>query len=305
MSNNQIDFIGIGAAKSGSSWLAECLRQHPNINLPGNNKELNELNLHKNKELNYFTKNFHLFNTRENLRCTNYDRGIDWYLNQFPKTKYGIIKGEISPSYLFDSASSCLIKKQFPNIKIIVILRNPIDLIYSLFWFKKYTIDSKFDHNFEEAINEGSILKHGLLYQQLQKYYQQFPEKNIHSIIYDQIKLNPQKEIQKLYQFLNVNSNFKPANINKKINKTKTVKSENLKKICQNILIVIKNIGLSSLAKKLSTNYSCNLIYHKINLSNKNYPPMAENTRKKLKKYYQEEINNLQNLINHDLSNWE
>ena len=45
-----------------------------------------------------------------------------------------------------------------------------------------------------------------------------FPKKNIHIIIVDEIKINPKKILKNLYSFLDVNENFVPKSIDKKIN---------------------------------------------------------------------------------------
>ncbi len=81
----KIDFIGIGAAKSGTTWLFHCLGQHPQICLS------------EPKEINYFNQrgSFRNFNK-------NHTKPFSWYINHFRHCQANKIKGEFSPIYLYD-----------------------------------------------------------------------------------------------------------------------------------------------------------------------------------------------------------
>ncbi|MDJ0647292.1 MAG: tetratricopeptide repeat protein [Xenococcaceae cyanobacterium MO_188.B19] len=107
-----IDFIIIGAAKCGTSSLHGYLNNHPQILLP-----------HK-KELAFFSR--------------RYDYGIDWYLAHFPSItdRDDFITGEATPNYIRFPISAERIKKHFPNIKLILLLRNPIDRTISWHYHK-------------------------------------------------------------------------------------------------------------------------------------------------------------------------
>ena len=95
------DFIIVGASKCGTTSLFFYLSQHPYILLP-----------HK-KEIDFFNRNFHL--------------GVSWYLAQFPAVADArFITGEASPLYIYDPLARARIKQLFPNIKIIMMLRNPV-----------------------------------------------------------------------------------------------------------------------------------------------------------------------------------
>jgi hypothetical protein len=103
-----LDFLVIGAQKSGTSSLHEWLIQIPEISLP-------EI-----KETHFFSdSNLHKL-------------GIDWYLQQFTKKEASKTKtGEIDPDYLFSETAPLLIKKLTDINKFIIILRQPLDRAYS------------------------------------------------------------------------------------------------------------------------------------------------------------------------------
>ena len=100
---NAPDFLIIGAAKCGTSSLFNYLKSHPQILLP-----------HK-KEINFFG--------------TKFKYGIDWYLAHFPNIsdRADFVTGEATPNYIRFPKAAQQIQANFPQIKLIVLLRNPID----------------------------------------------------------------------------------------------------------------------------------------------------------------------------------
>ena len=96
------NFIIIGASKCGTTSLFFYLSQHPQILPP-----------HK-KEIDFFNYNF--------------DLGLSWYLAHFPAIADGkqFITGEASPFYMYDPLARARIKQLFPDIKLIIMLRNPV-----------------------------------------------------------------------------------------------------------------------------------------------------------------------------------
>ncbi len=106
------DFLIIGAAKCGTSSLFNYLKSHPQILLP-----------HK-KEINFFGSKFQY--------------GINWYLSQFPSIsdRPDFITGEATPNYIRFPKAAQKIKSHFPQIKLIVLLRNPIDRAVSWHYHK-------------------------------------------------------------------------------------------------------------------------------------------------------------------------
>jgi tetratricopeptide (TPR) repeat protein len=125
---NPPDFLIIGAAKCGTSSLHKYLNHHPQILFP-----------HK-KELDFFWQ--------------HYDRGIDWYLAQFPAIcdRPDFLTGEATPNYIRFPEVARRIQQLHPNIKLIVLLRNPIDRAVSWHYHKLNTGLNRDYENLEEAI---------------------------------------------------------------------------------------------------------------------------------------------------------
>ena len=137
MSDNQnYDFLIIGAARSGTTSLYEYLIQHSSIYSAIG------------KEVYFFDK--------------KYSKGINWYRSFFPSKfsrfiisslqKKPFLTGEATPRYLFHPHSPKRVHQVIPNVKLIVLLRNPIDRAYSHYQMEVDHGDEKL--TFEEAIEK-------------------------------------------------------------------------------------------------------------------------------------------------------
>ena len=116
----RIDFIVIGAAKAGTTWLADNLRNHPQIFLP------------EKKELIYFNKTMQFGRDIRNYR---YEKPVSWYHAFFENARPDQIKGEISPHYLTSTEAIKKIYQYNPDIKLLITLRNPVEVVYSSYYF--------------------------------------------------------------------------------------------------------------------------------------------------------------------------
>ena len=136
--NKIIDFLVIGAARSGTTSLAAYLRSHPSIYLP------------LEKETCFFSDN------------DRYNKGVDWYLQSYfhcRKSENKII-GEATPAYMLFKYIPERIFSTTPNTKLIAILRNPIYRAYSHYRFaKRLGIESRdFNEAIKDLIKEESYL---------------------------------------------------------------------------------------------------------------------------------------------------
>ena len=111
---NKPNFFIVGMPKCGTTSLNHYLRHHPQIIMA------------EFKEPHYFGKDL--------TRLTNlYLQDEESYLKLFVSKKKASIIGEVSPYYLFSYSAPQEIIKFNPSSKIIILLRNPTDLVYSLY----------------------------------------------------------------------------------------------------------------------------------------------------------------------------
>jgi len=285
-----IDFIGIGNGRSGSTWISECLAQHPDVLFSSEKSR---------KELKFFCVA---------SNWSNYEKGIDWYLKQFPPYQEGKVRGEFCPSYLHDKKSHLKIKEHFPGVKIIAVLRNPIDWIYASYqWCRTAVYYGPTPESFEEALKlsqfGNSFLEGGFYFKLLSKYFDAFPAKNIHIIIFDDIKINPQKVAMDLFSFLGVGEDFTPTILNEQVNKSKVVKSNFLHALAHKFLKFAEK-NWKSLFIFVNNSDFLHDVYNKFNIADKEYAAVSPKTREWLRDYYREDIHALEKLIGKDLSSW-
>ncbi|HEY4497926.1 MAG TPA: sulfotransferase, partial [Candidatus Paceibacterota bacterium] len=216
MSNNfKIDFIGIGAAKSGTTWIARMLEEHPNVCM-SEPKEVAYFN-----ELHRQGKQYFYRDKEKSMYNPDFHKPLSWYARHFAHCKHGQKKGEFSPVYFYDEKAAAEIKKHFPDAKLIVCLRNPIDRAYSDYWMIRETFKLE-KSSFEEALqNDPLHIEKGLYFKQLSRYLKLFPREQIHIIFYDDIKEKPENTIRALYAFLGVNSSFIPRGVLRRSNWSK------------------------------------------------------------------------------------
>jgi hypothetical protein len=115
------DFIIIGAMKSGTSSLFAYLSQHPQL-YPSCKKEV------------------HFFDGGLNPKIDTFEKGQAWYRAHFPLTSKMSIDSktfEASPLYIFNPLAPKRIFDLVPNVKIIAVLRNPIERAISHYFHEK------------------------------------------------------------------------------------------------------------------------------------------------------------------------
>lgn len=288
----KIDFIGIGAAKAGTTWLADALRQHPDIFIP------------EKKELIYFCKT----ELATQIRNYRYEKPITWYHSFFKSAALDQIKGEISPHYLNAPEAVEKIYQYNPEIKIIAALRNPVERVVS-HYFYAIQIGKIPPVSFADAINNYPIiLKYGLYFKHLTRYYNQFPNSNIKIVLFDDLKGHPQSLYSEILNFLRVREHV-PSTLDKKINRTKQNRISRLNYLIESSRIFIhqnkllflrpflKYTGITPLAEfvrdHLNTTYNTR---QKFKLSPDIYDMLYD--------YYSEDIKSLEKLIDRDLSGW-
>jgi len=100
-------FMVVGAQKAGTTTLDRWLRDYPEISLP------------RGKETHFFSD------------PDKFDRGVEWYLRQFPEYRPGQIRGEVAPQYMYSLEAPARIGQLISSPRFVFLLRHPIDRAYS------------------------------------------------------------------------------------------------------------------------------------------------------------------------------
>ena len=270
-----IDFIGIGAQKSATSWIYSQLKKHKDICIPV-------------KELHFFSRKRYEI------------KGIDWYENKFHMCK-NTMKGEFSTSYLNTKGVAKKISDNYPNIKIIVSLRDPVKRAFSNYLNDIMSGDVSKELSFEEAImSHPEYLEQGFYYEQIRQYLKYFKKENIHIILFENIKKNPQIVLEDLFKFLNV-VQYKEEDLCKK-NVSRIPKNASLERVMF-IIAQFLNNGRTRWCYHLIKRSNLHNMIRKINTDNKK-PRLS---RLEYNKYIEQYANDMQSLAKEfklDVSYW-
>jgi hypothetical protein len=293
-SNFQLDFLGIGTEKSGTSWIANCLMEHPEINLP------------KEKELFFWNAYDPHYLEVDNLKYETL--GIEWYKKQFGKQSSKKLNGEFTPTYIYCETAAKRIREKFPNIKFIIILRNPTQRAFS-----QYIHDKKIglikNISFEKAIeSHENYLTKGLYSKFIKIYLSNFPRENFFITTFDEMVKNPEELMTDIYSFLSLNNtSFVAKSTFKKANQASSVKFSPLNYFMMHSEYFLRKNKLNFILNFLEILKIRKLAISIRNLNTsplKEYPEIKNNTFLKLKKYYLDDVVALENLLNLDLSSW-
>lgn len=291
--HQKIDFIGIGAAKSGTTWVSACLAEHPDIlfSTEKSRKELSFFNSHQ------------TWQGSGGFDLSTWEKGFEWYFDQFPPAAEGKIRGEFTVTYMIDELARQRIKEYLPHVKLLVILRNPADMLYSLHHFGLGSAVSGVTGTFEEAFETNKRTRFGFYFNFLKAYFEDFPSENIYVGIYEELKQNPVGEIKKIYEFLGVDSSFVPPSLMKSVNASFKPRSNILKLVVHRFLRILKKFSPRFYFSILDSNFLANL-YSKLNKTSKRYAPMSAELRKRVIDFYAADVKNLEILLGRDLSVW-
>lgn len=187
------NFFIVGAAKSGTSALYRYLREHPNIFMP-------EL-----KEPHFFATD------HPNQRII---RTMDEYLRLFyPAGSQHLAVGEASPQYLRSDLALQNIRDFNPQARIIIMLRNPVDRIYSLHSHMVFNFDETIT-DFAAAWREKGMNNRnhtafdykaaGKLSEHIYSILRLFPREQVMIILFDDFIKEPLAVYKEVLQFLSV-----------------------------------------------------------------------------------------------------
>ena len=274
------NFLVAGAAKAGTTWLHYCLEVHPEVFVP------------KQKELHFFSY------------PRLYEKGTEWYESFFREGAAKKAVGEVSPSYMPSPEAPSRIQNYNPNMRLIFILRNPIERAYS-----HYCMDMRIG-KVSTDINAGLSPQNprvtsGLYYSKLTQYLKLFPSEQIKIFLFDDIKNHPETLLAELYAFLEVDSSFKPLSLSKAKNTKKSLpKFPILYKYLKGVYEGI--ISRSEFSRGLLTQLRLRGyfdLFHKLNQGS-DFPRLSKEKERRLAEFYFKDVVDLSDLIGRDLSFW-
>lgn len=276
------DFIIVGAMKAGTTTLAHYLRQHSEIYIP--------------------EEELHFFDARGRF-ADRWGLGLEWYAKQFEDADPLELCGEKTPTYSYLPSVPKRIHRLVPDVKIIWMLRNPIDRSYSNYWHEVQKGAEKI--SFEEAVRREDervreniwkgYVRRSQYIEQIDRFLNYFDQESMHFCFLKNLKEKPIYSINKITSFLDVSGekiNFRA--IEKKKNITVLPYSISIRHHVRNLQKKIPLVGsmISKVERRLNRR------------SKPGYPEMRSSTRERLKHHFAPYNRRLEEKIGVDLSVW-
>lgn len=293
------NFLIIGAVKSGTTSLYHYLRQHPQIYMSPV------------KEPSFFAfKETELDSQLSRRRWASYDYilNIDDYRTLFEGVSDEVAIGEASPAYLIHPSAPKHIKHYVPDAKLIAILRDPVESIYSAYLMQRLygrerladfgqVIRRQETEEFKSWRLRQRYIDIGFYYTHLKRYFDIFDPMQIKIYIYDDFKAEPIRVLRNIFQFLGLNEAFIP-DLSIKYNVGGIPRCKAWHTFFQ-IRPVLRPLVPATLRQHVASNLSS---FQRRVLAKP--PPVEPNVRRELVQILRADILELQNLIGRDLSGW-
>lgn len=301
MSTRLPDFLIAGAAKCGTTAVAEYIGQHPRV-------YMSPL-----KEPKFMSSHFMTFPYKgpgDDFVEAFTIKDFKEYKQLFRWARGRMVLGEASvESLYYHDRIIPLIKRYLGDIKIIIVLRNPVDRAFSA--YKMLVRDGRETCTFEEALEKEEERKGknweyiwhlkdgGFYYDQVKGYLESFSDVKV--MLFEDLRDHAVAFMQELYRFLGVRDNFVPK-ISLKLNSSGALRNGFYR-------LLFRATGFKGMLYKfLSLNgVSDSVLLNAIEaVRDGELEPMhlQAETRIRLARTYQKDILKLQELIGRDLSAW-
>ncbi|MDP9342176.1 MAG: sulfotransferase [Actinomycetota bacterium] len=274
-------FLIVGAMRGGTSALAYCLQEHPQIFMPE-------------QEVNFFT----------NARA--YAAGPAEYARRFAGHGGEPLVGEKSPAYSAHPDVPERIARLLPDARLVWILRNPVDRAYS--HHRLFVQTGKERRPFEEAVTAEredapadwtvAYLGRGVYADQIQRYLQFFPRSQMASLLSEDFRARPAEALGSLCRFLDVDDGFTFTRFGVERNSARVPRSVGVQWAAYHLLVRMR------LPKRVRQP-----LYRAVRRVNTRRgvgtPPLDEGLRAQLLEFFEPHNRELAALTGLDLSAWE
>jgi hypothetical protein len=291
------DFFIVGAFKAGTSALYEYLRAHPQVFMPFHKEPL------------YFGDDL----TRRYGRMSEAE-----YLDLFRDAAAGQRVGEASTWYLYSACAAQEIKSFAPQAQIVVMLRNPVDVMYAqhsqlLFNAGEDIPDFADALAAEPARKRGERLPPGpvrvenMLYregvrfaEQLERYHDAFGSDRVHVVVYDDFRDDTAGAYAGVLEFLGVDASFRPDFA--VVNANKRPRLEILQRAIYRP--PRRLLGAVGWLRRFPMVHAARAALVRANSRSARRPPMDPGLRAELTREFEPEVRRLERLIGRELTAW-
>ena len=282
------NFFIAGAPRCGTSSLWRYLKDHPDIFMSAK------------KELYFFDSDLRPGGSQS--------PPIEQYLANFAAAGNSKMIGEATPSYLRSERAPTNIKAFSPEARIIIMLRNPVDVMHSLHSAALYDreplsdFEAAFEADAERRVPELIGYREFTNFpKQVGRYLDVFGRSNVHFIIFDDLKANPALVYRDTLRFLGVNTSG-PLPEFEVVNPNANVRNLRLHRNLARPPGVLRDVARALLPPPLRSRIKQALL--KSNRVTEPRAPIDPEVRRRLQKQVEPQVQQLTRLLGRDLSGW-
>jgi hypothetical protein len=293
------DFYIVGAPKSGTTAMYQYLGQHPDIFLPAT------------KELRFFGADLDVRGFAQ--------RDLDAFLSSFVAATPTQLVGAAYVWYLYSKTAASEIHRFTPDARIIVMLRAPAEMLYSL--HSEHLSNGNEDlPSFEDALEaeedrragrripRHAHLPQGLLYsevamyaEQLERYLELFGRHRVHVVLYDDFANDTAASYGETLRFLDVADDFRPLQFDI-VNPNKRVRSEGVRHFLARPPQLPRRIIRAAVPPVVRR-----ALYERakgLNITSSLRGPLSDETRDHINGLFRTDTRRLGEILERDLAHW-
>lgn len=266
------NFMIIGAMRSGTTTLSALLRAHPDVYMAPK------------KEVHYFSR--------------HWERGVDWYVQQFAGRRGEVAMGEATPSYMYFDDAVERMASVVPEARLIAILRDPVDRAWSHYWRGRVWGLEELD--FRRALEAEperlqtadaglfGYIDRGRYLRQLQNVCRFYRRDALNVVLFEDLVKAPRETLQEVCRFIGVDDSFEPPNLGVRSAPFMAVRSQRVRRLAASLRPRLLRKAVARLNQKPGVRY----------------PEMSPEIRAETAAFFAEDNAALAAWLGRDLSNW-
>lgn len=286
----KVDAFCIGAPKSGSTWLARVVDEHP------------EIQVSKPKEPFFFTS---VGSPYRDIPPDNFMSSWEWYRSCFPEESK--VNMDFSIHTMADPEAPKRIAKVFPGARFILILRDPATRLYSHYRMEERKKQEGFpgpqnmEPTFEEALANEKLVQRSRYAVLLEPWLDVYPKSRFHVVVLEEARQHPIRAVQEIFRYLEVDDEVEPPRIDRKVHPVPVKRG--LQRTLSTNAIWARQHGLKWLVDPISRRFPYRLLKR---LDNKKvrYPPLDGELENELRQRFLPDVERLEDMLELELDVW-
>lgn len=257
------NFLFLGPDKSGSTWLARVLSEHPDVFMPSS------------KELFFFDR--------------YYSRGVNWYSSFYSGARQQLIRADISHDYLFSNDAPRRIATVLGSPKMMVTIREPVDRAHSSYLYMRKQGRTRL--SFEDAlVRIPELVDHGAYWSHLRRYLETFGPGSVHVGSFSHLAADPVGFAAQVFDYLGVSEDVGLTAIGDRALPAMRARSHWAARIARQTGVLVRGMGFPALVTRSKQSALVNrLLYAPFD----SIPPVADTTRERLRAVFRPGVETL------------